>query len=62
MTIRKSMRLKPRNGTPEQSQEIGGAQEEGPLGYRVRDAKGNDLGYFGPDKYESIIFEVHWTD
>jgi hypothetical protein len=54
----KIMRLKPRNG-PETTQPIGGFKESG-AGYSVQDEDGKELGYFGPDQYESIIFEARF--
>ena len=57
--MKKIMRLKPRDGSAEITKEIGGFREDG-FGYRVQGTNGEDLGYFGPDKYESIVFEVHW--
>ena len=56
MSFVKTMQLVLRSG----SEEIGGVKEE-ERGYRVVDSEGNDLGYFGPDKYESIIFKVQWS-
>lgn len=59
MSFVKTMRLVPRSGG-EEKREIGGFKEE-ERGYRVVDCEGNDLGYFGPDRYESIVFEVWWS-
>lgn len=55
--VTKWMRLTPRGGKPEPEREIGGFREEG-HGYIVKDTDGHDIGYFGSDKYESIIFEA----
>lgn len=60
MKVTKVMQLTPRMGKPEEK-EIGGFREEG-AGFRVVDSDGNDIGYFGPDKYQSIIFEARWSD
>jgi hypothetical protein len=51
MTIKKIMRAKPRNGEVETVLEIGGAREEG-MGYVVVGKDGEELGYFGADRYE----------
>ena len=58
--VKKIMRLKHRNGV-EECLDIGGLQER-VYGYDVKDTNGNDLGYFGPDKYESITFEAHFVE
>jgi hypothetical protein len=50
------MKLKRRGSTSEEWRLIGGFREDG-VGYRVVKTDGRDLGYFGPDRYESIIFE-----
>jgi hypothetical protein len=60
MKVTKIMRLNPRHGQPEKK-EIGGFQEED-WGYRVRGIDGEDLGYFGADKYASISFEARWIE
>lgn len=60
MTVTKIMRLTPRKGKPEEK-EIGGFKEDG-HGFKVVDTKGKDMGYFGADKYQSIIFEARWSD
>jgi hypothetical protein len=54
------MRLKPRNGGPEEIIEIGGIDHEEQHGYQVRGLDGKRLGYFGADQYENIIFEIWW--
>ena len=50
------MKLKRRGSTSEEWRLIGGFREDG-VGYRVVKTDGRDLGYFGPDRYKSIIFE-----
>jgi hypothetical protein len=57
--MKKIMRLKLRGAEEETSQPIGGFKEDG-QGYSVQREDGKGLGYFGPDKYESIIFEVRF--
>ena len=56
--MKKIMKLKPRDGGPEESREVGGFREAG-AGFDVVDTEGNPIGYFGPDEYEAIIFEAH---
>lgn len=55
--FRKFMRTKRRGDTAESEQEIGGFREDR-FGYIVVDPGGKELGYFGPDCYDSIIFEL----
>lgn len=62
MQSKKVMRLKPRNGEPELTIEIGGIDREEQHGYHIKDLDGNGLGYFGADTYESIIFEIWWPE
>jgi hypothetical protein len=62
MHPKKVMRLKPRNGGPEETIEIGGIEREEQHGYHVRSVDGNKLGYFGADRYENIIFEISWPE
>ena len=58
--MKKFMRLKPRRG-PETTQAIGGFVESG-AGFSVKKEDGRELGYFGPDLYESIVFEVRFEN
>jgi len=53
------MRLKFRDGRPDTQQYIGQFSESG-LGYRVIAEDCMDLGYFGPEMYDSIIFEIRY--
>jgi hypothetical protein len=48
------MKLKPRNGGPDEFKDIASFREEG-RGLRVFDRDGNDVGYFGPEDYQTII-------
>ncbi len=54
------MKLKDRRGQ-QTERPIGGFRESG-AGYQVREENGEDIGYFGPDQYESIIFEIRFDD
>ena len=57
--VKKVMRLRDRS-SKEESRVVGGFSESG-YGFEVVDTDGEALGYFGPDKYESIVFELHFT-
>lgn len=49
------LRLRRRGGEPEETKkDIASFRQEG-RGVRVFDVDGNDIGYFGPEEYESII-------
>lgn len=48
------MRLKRHAGGPDETLDIASFREEGP-GVRVFDVHGQDLGYFGPEEYHTII-------
>jgi hypothetical protein len=62
MKPKRVMRLKPRGGASEETKEIGGISKEEEWGYQIRGTKGEELGYFGADKYETITFEIWWPD
>jgi len=47
------MRLKPRNGSAEETTEIGGIESEELNGYHVCGTDGTPVGYFGADRYEN---------
>ena len=48
------MRLKRRDGGPEETKNVASFREEG-RGIRVFDVNGKDMGYFGPEEYHTII-------
>jgi len=48
------MRLKRRKGGPEELKDIASFRQEG-RGVRVFDTEGKDMGYFGPERYRTII-------
>lgn len=48
------MRLTRRGGGSEETKDVATFREEG-RGVRVFDVDGKDIGYFGPEEYETII-------
>jgi hypothetical protein len=60
--MRKIMKLKPRNGGPEEIIEIGGIKSEQAQGYWIVGIDGNDLGYFGADRYENMEFSIEFVN
>jgi hypothetical protein len=56
MTI---MRLRFRDGRPDVKKTVGGFRDSGD-GYRVQGEDGTDLGYFGPEMYKGIVFEIRF--
>lgn len=62
MTTKKIMRLRLRGGQGrEETLEIDRIEREEPFGYHVRGMDGKS-GYFGADKYESVMFETRWSE
>ena len=55
----KIMRLRFRDGRPEVKRTVGRFRDCG-RGYRVQSTHGRDLGFFGPDVYRSIVFEIRY--
>jgi hypothetical protein len=55
----KIMRLQFVDGRPEVERGIGRFRDSG-RGYRVQARNGRDLGFFGPDEYKRIVFDIQF--